>query len=435
MAWTAQVVALLLGIQTPASGSTLTMEQAADLAVRNAFAVRIAESNVEKSRQQVAASRGNLGPRVNVGANYVRFDREISSTFSIPGGPTISNVVQPLDSKTASANVTLPIDISGNIRRIVRASQASLRATEATLDATRNDVRRDARRAYLTVLRAKAVVEVQEAAVKSAEERLRTAKQRDAVGDIDPIEVRRLETQLRSSEVDLIGARNAVVLARMALNNVLGIEPEVPLELVDLTELPPVVEPVDDLVKTARKARPEVRALTKTREALANIRRAQEAGNNPSLALSVNYQRNLDPVGGARRDSGNATLAFSFPVFDSGVTRANVRAARQDEAQAAIQLEQVLLGVSLEVRAALANLATARERLGAAESQRDTAREGLRLAGVRRDAGVGTFLEIVDAQTQVTAAETAVVTARYDYLLAYAELQRALGTGVEGEKR
>jgi outer membrane protein TolC len=55
------------------------------------------------------------------------------------------------------------------------------------------------------------------------------------------------------------------------------------------------------------------------------------------------------------------------------------------------------------------------------------AQEVFRLAQVRRDAGEGTYVEIIDAETDLTRARNGLVSARYDYLTAYAQLQRALG--------
>jgi outer membrane protein TolC len=135
---------------------------------------------------------------------------------------------------------------------------------------------------------------------------------------------------------------------------------------------------------------------------------------------------------GGTGQSGTSDLAFaslnvSFPIFDSGITRAKVKQAREDEKLNATNLEQTRLAVSQEVRAAYKNLQTARERLAAAEEQLRLANEVLRIAQIRSDAGEGTTLEIVDAQTQVTAAGNTVVQARFDYLTSYAELQRAAG--------
>ena len=190
----------------------------------------------------------------------------------------------------------------------------------------------------------------------------------------------------------------------------------------------PKVE-VDKLAKAAQDNRPEVKALELTQEALAFIRRAAERGMNPSLTLAINYVRNIDAEGfSARDEQTTGTLTLNIPVFDSGVTRAQVKQARQDEEQAKIQTEQVRLGISLEVRQAITNLINSSTRLEVAQRQLKSAEENYRIAKLRLQAGEGITLEITDALQQLTQARTGAVAARYDYWTAYSELQRAVGT-------
>jgi outer membrane protein len=80
------------------------------------------------------------------------------------------------------------------------------------------------------------------------------------------------------------------------------------------------------------------------------------------------------------------------------------------------------------VRAALTRLETARKAHETALAGLALARESLRLAGLRYDEQAGILLDVTTAQAELTRAEGAVVTARYQYLTAVAALQRALGT-------
>lgn len=411
--------------QQPTPSEPLTIDQAADLAERNAFAVRVAATRVERSRQEVAAARGQLGPQVNLGATYTRFDQGVSTSFG-PGSPPVT--VQPIDSTVVTANVGLPIDIAGTIRASVRAAEASLRAQRETFAAERNSIRLEARRTFLQVLRTRALVGVQEQSVRDAEEQLRIQRLRFEAGTVARIDVVRAETQLQQAQADLIAARQGAQLSEQVFNNVLARPIDTPVVLQDVTELPPVTATPQDLSAYAQQNRPEVRALRNTQDALANVRRATEAGLSPSLSVGVNYQRNVGDVGfNSRRESTVGTIQLNLPVFDSGVTRARVRAARQDEEQVRIQLEQVQLGVSLEVRQAYTNVVNTQARLETARKQLELAQENYRVALVRNQAGEGILLELTDAQTQLTAARTAVVSARYDYLQAFSELQRAIG--------
>jgi outer membrane protein TolC len=203
-----------------------------------------------------------------------------------------------------------------------------------------------------------------------------------------------------------------------------------PIEVVEPTlPSPPGEDAADALDATAQRQRPEARALLRTRDALAEIRKATEQGNLPSLALGVTFQDNIDAQGfGTRPYQTVGTLTLNFPIYDSGQTRARVKEARQDEETAKLQYQQLLLGISLDVRQSYANLLNTRAKLDVANDQATTAREALRLAKLKLDQGEGIYLEVLTAQSSLTQAEQGQVSARYDFLQAVADLQHAVGT-------
>jgi outer membrane protein TolC len=411
-------------LQAPSGQSgPLTLDEALRIAEQNAFAIKLQEAIVEQNRQRVAEARGNMGPRVTLSGTYTRWSEQGTSNF---GGQTV--VTQPIDNKSVNVIATMPIDIAGNLRRQVNAARENEQASRDLLRASVNDVRLSTKQAYFAVLRAEGLVRVAEQSVRSREEWLSQARKLYEQQQIARVDVTRYENDLSQAQADLINARNQLQLAQQQFNLVLARPIETPVELATVGELPAVSTGTDDLVTLAQAQRPEVLALGNTLEALANVRRAQEAGMNPSLSVSLQHQRTIDAQGfSARNEQTYGTLNLGIPLFDSGVTRARVRAARQDEERARINLSQTKLVISQEVRTALANMGSARARLDNAERQVLLAAEVLRLARVKQEAGTGTYVEIVDAETALTNARNALVAARYDYLTSYAQLQRAVG--------
>ncbi|MEZ0326777.1 MAG: TolC family protein [Fimbriimonas sp.] len=410
--------------QGPVQTGPLTLDEALKIAEQNAFAIKIQQSIIEQNRQRIAEARANMGPKVTISGTYTRFEKAGTSTF---GGQSI--VTQPIDSKQVSATASIPIDIAGNLGRLVQAAREREESARNTLRAAVSDVRLNTKQAYFNVLRNEGLVGVAEQRVVDAQEQLLNAQRLFAQQQVARVDVTRFETQLSQAQAELIAAKNARQLSHQQFNLTLARPIETEVQLAPVTELPPIQLTPDTLVQTAQAQRPELLALGDTLQALANIRRAQEAGMNPSLGFSLQHNR---PIGAAGANSGGpqtfGTLQLSLPVFDSGLTRAKVRAARQDEEQMRINIEQAKLNISQEVRTALANLAGARARLDNAEAQVTLATEVLRLARVRQSAGAGTYIEVIDAETALTAARNALVSARYDYLTSYAQLQRAVGS-------
>ncbi len=417
------LVAIIQG-GTNLQGGTLTMDEAVKIAQSNAFSVRLQKSVIEKNRLKVQEAKGNLGPSISLGANYTRYDQALTTSFG--GGAPI--VIQPIDSKIANATLTLPIDIAGNKVRLLRASEASRRASELALNGSFNDAKLNVRQAYLSVLRAQALVVVDQLALKDAKERLDQGQKQFDQQQVAKLDVTRYKAQVAQSESDLIAAQDNLTLANYAFNLTLARPIETPVTLVDIQELPTFDTGIDALVKSAQHKRPEVVSAIENLKALGLITRGTEAGLNPTLSLQIQNQHTIDAQGfSSRSQSTTGTLLLNIPIFDSGVTRAKVKQSRQDEVQSRISLEQTQLGISQDVRNAVANLTSAKARFDSANVQVSLAEEVYRLAKVKQDAGAGTYYEVVDAETQLTQARNGQVSARYDYLTSYSQLQRAVG--------
>src|ERR1043165_5897173 len=92
----------------------MTVDDAVKAALQNGYSVLISQTRVTRQQGAVAEQRGLLGPKAQLGAVYTRFDREGKATF---GDQTV--VTSPLDTKSGSASISLPIDISGSLHHQV----------------------------------------------------------------------------------------------------------------------------------------------------------------------------------------------------------------------------------------------------------------------------------------------------------------------------
>lgn len=408
---------------TAASNAPMTIDQAVSIAESNAFSIQIAQSNVERSRQVLRQTQALLGPQMTATTTYTRFEKEQRVDF----GPQ-SIVTRPIDSTTSQVQVGMPIDISRTIRQGIEAARNQLKAAEASLAAEREQVRLDVRTAYYRVLQSGEQVRVGEEQVRLAKERLANAEAAVRAGAGARIDVLTFEAFLAQSESELVAFRNQHTLAKQFLNNTLGRPIDTEFEAVPVEGLPAFPASVDQLVETALMRRPDLKAVELSREALRYVRQGEERGLRPSLSVGVGYTHNWDPQGfGSERGTTAGTVTLSVPVFDNGITRARVKAARQDEAQLEVRIQQTRLGISLEVRQAVTNLENAKARYEFATRAVAQAEEAYRLSVLRLDAGEGIRVEVTDAQANLTRARTGLVAARYDYLIAYAQLQRAIG--------
>jgi outer membrane protein TolC len=124
---------------------------------------------------------------------------------------------------------------------------------------------------------------------------------------------------------------------------------------------------------------------------------------------------------------------LNWDILDGFYTRGRVREARALQERAELDLEDNTRRVELEVRTAYSNFIEAGEVLESQKKVQEQAEEALRLATVRNEAGTGTQLDVLSAQTALTEARSTQVQALHDYAVAKARLERATGLGFTQE--
>lgn len=417
------LTAAALALATQTTGDKLTLDEALSIAVDQAFTIRTADSNILKAGEIVRENQAAQGIRLNGSATYLRYGFE--QTASI-GGQNV--VFQPLDTTSVGATLGYTVDLSGNTRRLVNAARKRTDAAKISRFSTVNDVRLAVRKAYYGVLRAKSLVTVQEQALANIIARVDQTQKQFNADSVAKIDLERYQAQQASTEADLISARNSLQIAKQQLNQAIARPIESSFDTVDVATIPSTSVDTDTLVKAGQSVRPEVKSLKTTIQAQSLTKRATLQTLEPSLNFQIAHSRTLDPAGlNPQNESTTTTLSLAIPFWDSGLTKARVKQVDQDIRQSQINLEQTQLSISQEVRTAVATYKTAQARMESGTRQVALAREVARLARIRRDAGEGTVLEIIDAETSLTQAENALINSRYDMLAAYADLQRAVG--------
>jgi len=228
----------------------------------------------------------------------------------------------------------------------------------------------------------------------------------------------------------LTQAKANAVLAQQNLDVVLN-QPQTTVFSTAPLGLPEPPQDQAALVQMGLRTRPELAAAQAAIEAQRAAIDLAEAGLRPNITISGGPQvQTGDPtVKDAVSYSGLLTLTLA--ILDGGLTRARVEAARQQLAVAQTQEQQLRQTIEQQVRTAYLNLQNAAEQLHSAESQLAAAREQLRIANVRFQAGVGTQLEVVQAEQTLATADLAVVQGEYNYNLAIAQIEQAAGIPVK----
>ncbi|MFN3648239.1 MAG: TolC family protein [Armatimonadota bacterium] len=411
--------------EAPGPGETFSLDEAVRYALEHNPRIGGAAAQVRQARARVGQRRAERGPQLN------------TSNFVIRQGPTVPPF-RPGDNPAVPA---YRWDLGVFLNQVVfdwgrrsarqRAAERDVNAALFRTEETENDVRLVVGVSFYNVLRSQQLLAVAQERRESAQEQLRVAQARFE-SDVSPrFDVIRAEAELANAEQEVIDAENEIALAESTLNTALGRPADAPIALELGTE--PPVPPItfEQAREAALEERPQLAALRETVEGLRQEVRARRAENKPQIDFSAGYDR-PNPGGFASTAyRWNLGLTLDFPFFDSGLTRNRVREAQGLVDETRQELELARQQVELDVRSALLDLREAERRIQTATQEQRAAREALRVANVRYQAGVGTNVEVTDAQVAVARAGQNLANATFDYEAARVRLEAATGQTVE----
>lgn len=427
----------LCAIASPAEATeTLSLEAAMEKAVANSPALLAAKASREGISHKVTEVSGAAHPQLSLSATGLSFNPVSNAAGSSPGslgeiggiggisglggsgglgGPAGSQLVQ------TQVSMTQLLYDGGRVGDGIALSKLSGQVADLELESTRRKVQHEVAVAYLNVLRSESLLEVAKSGVAQAQEHLAIAEARLRSGAGTPFERLQAETQVANAKGTYSRAENAVNLARLALDSMLG-ESTRGQDLERSIVLPRALVERPE-IEAALTQRHEARQLGLKQLLDRTNARMQRKASLPTIAAlgSYSYQQ----PGPSSYYLLGATMQWS--LLNGGQNQAKVAQAEAELARDTHQLAGVRRTIALEIESALTSRAEAASRVGINERAVESAREAHRLSLVRFKAGIGMGSEVVDAQTALTQADSNSVMARYDVQLSELRVAQALG--------
>jgi len=398
------------------SEPVLTLEEVLEIAALRNPAIEASRNTVEVSRAQVTQAKSAYMPQVSGSAGY-QYGYQ-------PMGPGIPR--QELNTYTAGLSAQQFIYGFGKVTGTIRQSKEQLLSSERDLDTRVADVAQAVKQAYFDVLKKQQLVTVNQEALETQTTHLEQARAFHRAGIRPKIDVTKGEVAWSQARLQLIKAEYDLRLSRVVLENVLGGPPvEGPYTLAEMLVQVAPQGPLDPLMEAALAGRPEIQSQNALILAQRASLHAAKGGYWPSFNAQgqFGWEDNYFPLHEAWMVGANLTWDF-FPGLR---TVGEVRSARASMAVLQSKLNQMELEVIRQVSQAYLLLSEAAETIGTTEVALMNARENMALATGRYDNGVGDAIEYNDAVLSLTSARSDLVQARYNYLEAQAELERAVG--------
>jgi outer membrane protein len=416
-----QTALLLLGaffLNVPSGAcAALSIEEAVALALEQNMSVKITQKDEAKAAATLRQAKGNKGFAVTASGEV---------TTSKTSGE------EHTDSSSASLTAKLPLYTGGANEAAVTSGEIGIKSAQLNTERERENIRLSVIKAYYDVLEANKTVDVDQSSVDNYQAHLTNVQQLYSAGSKARIDVLRSSVELSNARQTLIKAQNAYEIDLSTLRNILNLDRNEPLTLTEDFAYSPFDRDMEYCLDYAYTNRKDLIVDQYTLEQKKLAVKSAKAGLLPSLSLSLSTDLSHQFNPSTDNSHGyTAGVSASWDVFDSGVTQAEIDAAKTAAEVADLTLKKDQEDVDLAVRQAYYNMREAEKRFVSTKDAVNQAQEDYYIAREKYRAGEGLILDIIDAQLALSTAQLNYISAQYDYARYKATVENAAGIGAD----
>jgi outer membrane protein len=411
------------GDQAPADLPVpLDLKAAIGYALDHSFSIRQSRETIRLQEGLIVQVRSQQIPNVSAQGQYQRNAASISELY--PPSTSLWNV---------ELKATQTLYAGGGVVSAIKNAKLNRDAAASDLQTTIDTSLLDVRTKFYNVILAREKIRVEEENVKLYQHQLEDTKNQFTSGTVSNFEVLRAKVFLANAQPNLIIARNSYRIAIEQLRQSIGAPGSAAFpEVVGDLNVEPASFDADAAIASAHAHRPELQRLRKLKDAAEQSVKTARSNFYPNLQAFGGYQWDsftfADPAYGTEGANGWLFgLQSTWSIFDGRATDGRVRQAKSMLEQARLSTASEELEIDVEVRQAMSSLQAAQELLTASKQTIEEAEEDLRLADAKFHAGSATQLDVLTSQVSLTQAKTDQLTANYNYLVALANIRKAIG--------
>ena len=385
---TGLLTAAVSGTAFAADTVQLDLHDSVQMALENNRTIRQALTDVDTAKWTLSKARRTMGPTVTwtSGANRIGGDSLDSAhnAHALGMGPAYDY------SWTNTAQGVMPL-YNGSVKGQIKQARYGLNAQDLALEETKQAIRLQATSDYYNILQCRNLIDVEQESVNTLQEHLDNVNAQYRVGTVAKSDVLASQVQLANAQQALVTAQNNYDIAVSTLNNVIGLPTDTVLDIRDQLKYTKYDLTQDDCTNYALDNRADGAAKRYAVKAAEAAVETAKAGYQPTVNAIVNM----------------------------ALAKAKEAAAQTDDQ------------IRLDVRTAYLGLQAAEKNIQTTSVAVTRAEEDYKIAQVRYSAGVGTNLDVMDANEKLTTARTNYYTALYNYNTSKASLDKAMGIPVD----
>lgn len=411
--------------QTPPK-RVLTIDECIKIALQKNYQIRASYEGHRGAQADVIGARSRLLPNVSTYSGWTRYDEE--KFIWVEGrDPYFSR-----DFYNYGLRLDQSIFNGGYNWANLNYTRAREKGAYADYRLSQQAVALKIKQDCYEVLKARTLLDVQRDAVKRSEEQINMAKARYDLGSASLSDYLKAKVQLGSDNLALITAENSLKLAQANLNNDLGIDLEPPVDVAAELEYQKLDVDVHQVIQQRLEIHPQIKKVESVvNQAKSGVSMARSA-LLPSISFSGSYSWSDGKTPGSwsdwkMNDSWRVGISVGLNIFDGFRSLAGIQRGKANLRSAEENFEQNRRDLELEIRQAHLAIREAEQKIEVTEEALEAAEQDLKLTQEKYNLGAASMLELLDADVSYKTARNNQVNALYDYHLALARFEKAIG--------
>ncbi len=422
----------------------INLKQAVELAIKNNIDLQAIRLNLERSQKQLREEKAALFPSLSMGLNFTETEsldgnisleaarQEAEGSLSTQQIEEFNNTDTSTTTFRGNLNLTYNLYTGGRRGSRIKQAEKLVNSSKLNLETAILETRFATIRDYYSLQSADSQAKIEQAAVDDARLTLQDAQLLRQAGMGTKFDVSRAEVELANAQQRLAIVRAEQSLARRQLAATLNVGQQVELKTTDEIRPAGIWQlSLEKSIVTAYKNRSELQELLTQREINQQEKQIALAAIRPQIDLVASYN-----LGDNLGDEVSLTDAYSvgaqlnWNLFDGGAASAKARQSETDVAINEAEFANQRNAIRLEVEQGYFSLAANQSNIATSQRALDLATENLDLARMRFQSGVGTQTDVIEAQTELTAARGDYLRAIIDFNQSLNQLKRAVAIAI-----
>lgn len=407
----------------------LTLDKALEIALSESLTLKVADMEIKKSEYAKKGTYSALFPQIDFSFNY---QRSIKKQTMYMGDQSFQ--IGRNNTWTTGFSAAMPL-VNVSLWKSLQITGMNVELAIEKAKSSKEDLIDQVQQAFYTALLAKDSYNVYKENYDNAVRNYEEVKSKYANDRTSKFEVIRSEVTMQNAETSVYDSQNSIILAEWKLKALLGIDLQIPIvclgNLIDYKEtLAEYVDPNASIENnsTIKQLEIQERILEKTYK-------MQIAKYYPTLNLSLNYQwmamsENFKFSQYIWSPYSTGAIGITIPIFSGGKRYHDVKQAKVQMEQLALQKEDAIRNLEVGVKQAVNSMETCLKQYNAANKSLEGAQLGYEIALKRYEIGSGTLLELQDSQLALLRSKLTLNQAIYSYMMAKSSLEKVLGTSL-----